>query len=668
MRLRSRHEEAVGIARSSEESQEQEERARAALDAARRASVVVPLARHAQETATAVERAQRALGQALADAARLLDTDAAALTQGDLEVAERDATEAATIARTLLPREAELQRAERDAARVTRTLSRLAEERTGLDQRCTTIPGAGRRAAHPADRAGHARRRGRDARGRRAGRDRAARRSAPGDVAACRPRGRRRAAAGEHRRRAAAPAAVPGPPRGADQRHGRRARRLPRRRGVLPGVRLRRPPAGGALGRRRPDQVRRGARPHRVRERRVRPADPPRGRRDAPAEPRRGGPRERRAVGGRAPRRAGGPPERRAASAAAASERDRLATSVADLEAELADAIARLQQLAADEARLRAERDHAQAVVESVSAELSALFAEDEVAGSVSRLIEARTAAGTAFGMAREALAARDRATTQAQGRAAARRSAPSSTASPTPPPRPAPCWPRRPRPARQLLRERDALRAQSRATLADAEVTAAVAADTPDLAALAEAARRPRQPLTDVAAPCPGGADARRTAGRAGAGAGPVARGLGADPCRLRRRLRPVDVRRGQGRRQPLQMRLSAYVLASRPAAGRRGGQRAAARHERRALHAGALLGARRGRARGGLSLLVRDEWTGESRDPATLSGGETFVTSLALALGTRRRGHPGAGGSPSTRSSSTRASARSTPRRSTT
>ena len=33
--------------------------------------------------------------------------------------------------------------------------------------------------------------------------------------------------------------------------------------------------------------------------------------------------------------------------------------------------------------------------------------------------------------------------------------------------------------------------------------------------------------------------------------------------------------------------------------------------------------------------SLLVRDEWSGESRDPATLSGGETFVVSLALALG---------------------------------
>jgi exonuclease SbcC len=37
----------------------------------------------------------------------------------------------------------------------------------------------------------------------------------------------------------------------------------------------------------------------------------------------------------------------------------------------------------------------------------------------------------------------------------------------------------------------------------------------------------------------------------------------------------------------------------------------------------------------RGGLGLLVRDGWTGTTRDPRTLSGGETFQASLALALG---------------------------------
>jgi len=81
--------------------------------------------------------------------------------------------------------------------------------------------------------------------------------------------------------------------------------------------------------------------------------------------------------------------------------------------------------------------------------------------------------------------------------------------------------------------------------------------------------------------------------------------------------------------------MRLSAYVLAWRL------GQVVAAANERLGAmtdqrytlehtgHRGA------GERRGGLSLLVCDEWSGETRDPATLSGGETFVVSLALALG---------------------------------
>ncbi len=83
------------------------------------------------------------------------------------------------------------------------------------------------------------------------------------------------------------------------------------------------------------------------------------------------------------------------------------------------------------------------------------------------------------------------------------------------------------------------------------------------------------------------------------------------------------------------LQMRLSAYVLSYRLS------QVVAAANERLdrmsdhryTLEHTALRGA--GETRGGLSLLVRDDWSGESRDPATLSGGESFVVSLALALG---------------------------------
>ncbi len=83
------------------------------------------------------------------------------------------------------------------------------------------------------------------------------------------------------------------------------------------------------------------------------------------------------------------------------------------------------------------------------------------------------------------------------------------------------------------------------------------------------------------------------------------------------------------------LQMRLSAYVLAYRLAQvvaaanlrlARMSDQRYSLEHT---PHRGV------GETRGGLSLQVRDDWSGESRDPATLSGGETFVVSLALALG---------------------------------
>lgn len=81
--------------------------------------------------------------------------------------------------------------------------------------------------------------------------------------------------------------------------------------------------------------------------------------------------------------------------------------------------------------------------------------------------------------------------------------------------------------------------------------------------------------------------------------------------------------------------MRLSAFVLAYRL------GQVVAAANERLvgmsdqrySLEHSERRGA--GERKGGLSLLVRDDWSGESRDPATLSGGETFVVSLALALG---------------------------------
>ena len=90
----------------------------------------------------------------------------------------------------------------------------------------------------------------------------------------------------------------------------------------------------------------------------------------------------------------------------------------------------------------------------------------------------------------------------------------------------------------------------------------------------------------------------------------------------------------RGMGGDNQLQMRLSSYVLATRldqvlEAANERLSQMRDQRYTLRRC------GRTRGGARAGLGLEVLDTWTGEARAPSTLSGGETFVVSLALALG---------------------------------
>ncbi|MFD1831067.1 AAA family ATPase [Streptomyces desertarenae] len=81
--------------------------------------------------------------------------------------------------------------------------------------------------------------------------------------------------------------------------------------------------------------------------------------------------------------------------------------------------------------------------------------------------------------------------------------------------------------------------------------------------------------------------------------------------------------------------MRLESYVLAARleqvaAAAGARLAHMSGGRYT--LVHSDARLS---GRGRSGLGLHVIDAWTGSERDTATLSGGETFFASLALALG---------------------------------
>jgi exonuclease SbcC len=95
----------------------------------------------------------------------------------------------------------------------------------------------------------------------------------------------------------------------------------------------------------------------------------------------------------------------------------------------------------------------------------------------------------------------------------------------------------------------------------------------------------------------------------------------------------RLADLAAGQGA-NTLRMTLSAFVLAARLE------EVAAAASERLlAMTSGRYslihTDSRRGAGRSGLGLLACDAWTGVDRDTSTLSGGETFLASLALALG---------------------------------
>ena len=95
----------------------------------------------------------------------------------------------------------------------------------------------------------------------------------------------------------------------------------------------------------------------------------------------------------------------------------------------------------------------------------------------------------------------------------------------------------------------------------------------------------------------------------------------------------RLADLTAGLGA-NTLRMTLSSFVLAARleevaEAASQRLLTMTAGRYSL------AHTDARRGGGRAGLGLLACDAWTGQERDTSTLSGGETFLASLALALG---------------------------------
>ncbi|MFW6774915.1 AAA family ATPase [Nocardioides sp. CPCC 205120] len=178
-------------------------------------------------------------------------------------------------------------------------------------------------------------------------------------------------------------------------------------------------------------------------------------------------------------------------------------------------------------------------------------------------------------------------------------------------------------------VRAHDDAVAATSAALADPELVAAAAAPAPDLdaaraghgAADAEAgAARTQAEVTAV------------RAGRLGALADDLRAALAAwEPVRAAHEVaeRVATLASGRSGDNRLRLALPAYVVAWRL------GQVVEAANDRLGRMSGHRYALEQSDARGGLGIVVRDDWSGERRDPATLSGGETFVVSLALALG---------------------------------
>ncbi|MED7922987.1 AAA family ATPase [Nonomuraea sp. LP-02] len=292
------------------------------------------------------------------------------------------------------------------------------------------------------------------------------------------------------------------------------------------------------------------------------------------------------------------------------------------LAARLAAGRARHEELSADAARLAARldaarggdatltdrlsrlTDEAELLREAVEATSAALAADDELARARNQAREAAAEAG--FADVPEAEAAY-RGPTERERKA-------------------------------EALRRLDDEHAAVTAALADPELAAAAAEPAPDLAGAAAAREAAEQAHTSLASVRDRAASrARRLAELEAELSACVERWR---PAEERHRLaeRMAALTGGTSGDNRWSMSLSSYVLGERlravvEAANERLDHMSAGRYLLQ--HDLRKTAGSRGRSGGGLGLRVSDGWTGVDRDPATLSGGESFITSLALALG---------------------------------
>ncbi|MEU4832470.1 AAA family ATPase [Streptosporangium sp. NPDC023615] len=319
---------------------------------------------------------------------------------------------------------------------------------------------------------------------------------------------------------------------------------------------------------------------------------------------------------------AGAEPELSARAGEIAAEAERLRERSRELAVALASRRTDAERLGAEAGRLARRIDEARGQDASLSARL------DRLADEAALLREAVEAVRDERSTAAELAAARDRALSAvveagflgledalAAVRPAAEREA-----------------------KRARLRELATESAAVAATLADPELVAAAAEPEPDLRALREA-----RDAADAAH-----ARLLSERGQATARLNRLA-ALRAELDTCLERWRPAADRHrlaeglaaltgGNSTDNRWNMRLSSYVLGERlrqvvESANERldhmSGGRYLLEHNRDRTAGD------RSRSGGGLGLHVLDSWTGVGRDPATLSGGESFITSLALALG---------------------------------
>lgn len=189
----------------------------------------------------------------------------------------------------------------------------------------------------------------------------------------------------------------------------------------------------------------------------------------------------------------------------------------------------------------------------------------------------------------------------------------------------------------RDLQRRLDAWQLEEsavRAVLAEADTAAAARQPAADLAAAERAAESAARRLRETASAQDEAARRCAELDRLSTRAGTSVRRLAPLREEFDRVARLAGLAAGTSAENERRMRLESYVLAARL---EQVAAAATVRLQRMSSGRYTLVHSddRAGRGRSGLGLHVVDAWTGRERDTATLSGGETFFASLALALG---------------------------------